>query len=82
MLFVVRNGGIPHHGHHVGENNTRPLILVGIYEHAQTLELVCGAEDWASCTPLLGEPDGHAVTVEVALAMNLEFNFDLRLVQL
>lgn len=77
MRLIV--GGLPvaHHSHNVGKRDTRSVILVGIDEDAQTLELVCRSEDRALCGALLGEPEGEAIAVQVALAVDFEFELDL-----
>lgn len=77
MSFVVRCLAIAHHSHNVREYYSGPAVLVGVEEYAQPLETICRAEDWSGCGALLGEPHGHAICMEVSLAMDFEFNLDL-----
>lgn len=75
--LVVGGRAVAHHGHDVGEGNAGAVVLVCVDEDTETLEAVGGAEDRALGGALLGEPEGEAIAVEVALAVNLEFKFDL-----
>ena len=82
MVFVVGHGSVSHHGHYVGEYDTGSLVLVCIDEDTEAFELVGGAEDRARGSALFGKPDGHAIAMEVALAVDLEFHFNLLVSQL
>lgn len=82
VVFVVRDGSISHHGHYVGKYDTRSLVLVCIDKDTEAFELVGGAEDRTRGSALFGKPDGHAIAVEVALAVDLEFHFNLLVSQL
>lgn len=77
MRLIVGGLAVTHHGHDIGERDTRAVVLVGIEEDAETLETVCRTEDRTLCGALLGEPKREAITVQVAIAVNLEFQFDL-----
>ncbi len=77
VVLVVWRVSITVHSHDVGEYGAGTVVLVGIEEEAETLELVCMAEDVSWLRALLGEPHGEAVTVEVALAVDLELEYDL-----
>lgn len=63
--------------HDVGEDGSGAVVLVGIDEDAEALELVYGAKDRTGHCSLLGEPHGKAVSVQVTFAVELEFDFDL-----
>ncbi len=82
VVFVVCDGGISQHGHYVGKYDTGSLVLVCIDKDTEAFELVGGAEDGARGAALFGKPDGHAIAVEVALAVDLEFHFNLLVSQL
>lgn len=77
MRLVVRRLPVTHHGHDVGKRRAGAVILVGIEEDTQALKFVCGTKDRALCGTLLGEPEGEAIAVQVALAVDCEFEFDL-----
>lgn len=78
VAFVVGSVAIADHGHYVGEDSARTIVLVGVKEDTETFEFVNGAEDVALDAALFGEPHGEPITVKVALTMDLEFDFDLR----
>lgn len=82
MCLIV--GGLPvaHHGHNVGERNAGAVVLVGVNEDTQALELVCRPEDRPLCGALLGEPEGEAIAMQGALAVDLELKFNLYSVSL
>jgi hypothetical protein len=65
------------HGHDVGEHGAGAVVLVGIEEDTEAVELVHGAKDIAGSSTFLGEPHGKAVAEEVPLTMNLELDCDL-----
>lgn len=77
VRLVVGGLAVTHHGHDVGERDTGAVVLVGIEEDTETLETVCRTEDRALRGALLGEPKREAITVQVAIAVDLEFQFDL-----
>lgn len=78
MRLVVRGLSVAHHGHDIRERDTRTVVLVGIEENTETLELVCRSEDGTLRGALLGEPESEAIAVQVALAVELKLQFDLR----
>jgi hypothetical protein len=78
VVLVVDGLAVAVHGHDVGEDGAGAVVLVRVDEDAQALELVGVAKDGPWLRALLGEPHGEAVAVEVALAMDLEFDRDLR----
>ena len=77
VVLVVGRLAVAVHGHDVGEDGARAVVLVRVDEDAQALELVGMAKDRPWLRALLGEPHGEAVAVEVALAMDLELDGDL-----
>jgi hypothetical protein len=77
VVLVVWCVSITVHSHDVGEYGAGTVVLVGIEEEAETLELVRMAEDVSWLCALLCEPHGEAVTVKVALAVDLELEYDL-----
>lgn len=77
VVFVVGSLSIADHGHYVGEDGAGSVVFVGVEEDSEAFEFVDGAEDVALGGALFGEPHGESVTVEVALAVNFEFDFDL-----
>lgn len=77
VVLVIRCLSIAIHGHDVWEHRARAVVLVRIDEDAEALKLVGVAKYRPRLRALLGEPHGEAVAVEVALAMDLEFNRDL-----
>ena len=77
MILIVAYGGVTHHGHDIREYDARSVVFIGVDEDAKAVEFVYGAEDGTGGGALLGEPDGHAVAVEVSRTVNFELNFDL-----
>lgn len=75
--LVVCCVSITVHSHDIGKHGTGAVVLVGIEEDAETLELVCMAENISRLRTLLGEPHGEAVAIEIALTVDLEFEYDL-----
>lgn len=82
MVFVVCDGRVSYHGHYVGKYDAGSLVFVCIDKNTEAFEVVGGAEDRARGSALFGKPDGHAVAVEVALAVDLELHFNLLVSQL
>lgn len=77
MVFVVGDGCVADHGHDVRKDDAGALVLVRVDEDTEAFKPVHGAEDGADLCALLREPDGHAVAVQAALAVDLELDFDL-----
>jgi hypothetical protein len=77
VCLVVGSLSVTHHSHDVGERHARAVVLVGVDEDSETLESVSRAEDRALGGALLGEPHSEAIAVQVALAVDLEFQLDL-----
>jgi hypothetical protein len=77
VVLVVRRVSIAIHGHDIGEDGSRTVVLVGIEEDAESLKLVSVTENRARLCTLLGEPHGEAIAVEVALSVDLEVDNDL-----
>ena len=77
VVLVIGRVAVTAHGHDVGEHSTRAVVLVRVDEEPETLELVGVAKDRPRLRALLGEPHGKAIAVEVALAVDLEFDNDL-----
>lgn len=77
VVLVVRDRCVPQHSHHIREDDARPLVFVRVDEDTEAFEIVDGAEDGAGLGSLLGEPDCHAIAVQVALAVDFEFDFNL-----
>lgn len=75
-ILIVGSLSVAHHGHHVGENRARAVVLVRIYENAKALKVVDAAKNWSRLRACLGDPHGEAVAEELVLAVNLEFDFD------
>ena len=76
-ILVVGCLAISQHCHYVGELRARTVVLVGIEEDPETFKVVHRAEDGASQRTLFGNPYCHAIAMEVALAFNLELDFQL-----
>lgn len=79
MIFVVFDGGVPHHGHDIRKHYPRSLVLVRIDKDSKAFEVVGRAKDSSGCCSLFGEPDGHPIAVEIPLAVDLELDFYLLL---
>lgn len=77
MRLVVRRLAVTHHGHDIWERSTRAVVFVRVEENSQAFKVVCRPKDGTLGCALLGEPQGEAISVQVAGAMDLEFNFDL-----
>ena len=77
VVLVVWRVSITVHGHDVWEHGTGAVVLVGIEEETEALELVGMAEDVSWLRALLGEPHGKAITIEVSLSVDLELECDL-----
>jgi hypothetical protein len=75
--FVVRGASVTNHGHDVWEDDARAVVLVGVDEDTEAFEVVGTAKDGAGLGALTSEPHGHAVAVKVAVAMNVELDFNL-----
>lgn len=77
VALVVRLMAIAIHGHNVWEDDTGAVVLVGIDKDAQSFEAVSVSKDVALLAALSCDPHGEAVTVELVLARDLKFNFNL-----
>jgi hypothetical protein len=77
IVLIVDSLSVAIHGHNVGEHSAWSVVLVRVEEDTETLELVRVAEYIAGLCALLGEPHGETITVEVALAMDLELKENL-----
>ncbi len=76
-VLVIRCLAIADHGHDVGEDNTRPVVLVRVEEDAEALKLVGAAKYGADFPALFCDPHGEAVAIELVLSMDLEFHLNL-----
>lgn len=76
--LVVWSLSIPKRGHDVGEHGARTVVFVGIDEDAEAFVLVYGAKNRTRSRALAGKPHRHAIPVEIALAVDVELDFDLR----
>ena len=76
-VLVVLGLAITVHGHDVWEHGARAVVLVCVNEDTEALEVVGVTKDGSWLRALLGEPHGEAVAVEIALAMDLEFDRNL-----
>ena len=77
VVLVVLGLAVTVHGHDVREHCAGAVVLVGVDEDTEALEVVGVAKDRSWLRALLGEPHGKAVAVEVALTMDLELESDL-----
>lgn len=77
IVLVIFCVSIAVHSHYVRKDGSRSVVLVGIEEYAQTLELVLKSKNLPALCALLGEPHSKTVTVEVALSMDLKLDQDL-----
>jgi hypothetical protein len=77
IVLIVDSLSVAIHRHNVREHSARSVVLVRVEEDTKAFELVCVAEDVAWLCALLGEPHGEAIAVEVALAMDFEFEENL-----
>lgn len=82
MRLVVRGLAVTHHGHNIWKRHAGTVVLVGIEENTQTLELVRGSKHGALGTALLGEPEGETITMQVTAAMDLELELNLEACEL
>ena len=78
VVLIVRGLAVAVHGHDVREYGAWSVVLIRVEKETESLELVGVAEDVAWLCALLGEPHGEAIAVEVALAGDLELEFNLR----
>ena len=76
VALVVLGLAVADHGHDVGEDDAGTVVLVGVEEDAQALELVPHAEYRSFLHAGLCNPESHAITKESAGAMDLEFELD------
>jgi hypothetical protein len=77
VVLIIHGRPIAIHSHDIGENSSWSVVLIRVEEETESLELVGVAKDIARLCALLGEPHGEAVAIEIALAMDLELEFDL-----
>jgi hypothetical protein len=77
VVLIIRRVAVTLHSHNVRKHSAWAVVLVGIEEEAEALELVCVTEDVSWLRALLGEPHCEAVAVEVALSVDLELESDL-----
>jgi hypothetical protein len=77
VVLIIRSLAVAVHGHDVGEDGAWSVVLVGIKEETESLKLVRVAKHIAWLPALLCEPHCEAVAVEVALALDLELEFNL-----
>lgn len=77
VVFIVCFGAVSEHGRDVREHGPWAMVLIRVDEDSKAFEIVFMAEDLAGCCAAFGYPYGHAIAVEVALAMNLEFDLNL-----
>lgn len=76
-VLVVCRVSVTNHGHDVGEDHARAVVLVGIEEETQTLKFVGVAKYRANIVAPFSHPHGEAVTVKLVLAvyLKLDLNF-------
>ena len=79
IVFVVCRLTISVHGHYVGEHRARAVILIRVEENAETFKLVYMTKDVPRLGSLLSDPHGETITVEIALAVDVEFELNLLL---
>lgn len=77
VRLVVRGLSVAHHGHNVGEGGSGAVVLVGVEEDTQALEVIRRAEDRTLGGALFGEPHGKPIAVQVAVAVDFELDLDL-----
>jgi hypothetical protein len=77
IVLVVCRVTVTVHSHDVREYGAWSVVLVRVEEETKTLEFVRVAKDIAWLASLLGEPHGKAISIQIALAANLELEFDL-----
>lgn len=75
--LIIYGIAVTHHGHYVREYCPRPVVLVGVEEHAKSFEFVRKPKHWPWRGTLFGQPQREPVTEQIALATNLEFHFNL-----
>ncbi|KAI6755059.1 hypothetical protein HG531_004165 [Fusarium graminearum] len=66
--LVVRGLAITIHGHNIGEDDTGTVVLVGINEDSEALEVVGSAKDSSLLRTLAGNPHSKTVAIELVLA--------------
>jgi hypothetical protein len=75
--LVIGSVSITLHSHDIGKHNTRSVVLVRVEEDTQTLEFILVAKHGTLLCSVGCHPHGEAITEEVALAIDVEFNLDL-----
>lgn len=68
VVLVVGSVSVAKHGHDVGEDNTRAVVLVRVDKDSEAFESISRAKDRAHLTTLLGDPHGEAIAVELVLS--------------
>lgn len=76
VTLVVLGLAVSDHGHDVGEDDAGAVVLVGVEENTQALELVPHAKHRSLFHAGLCDPESHAIAEESAGAMDLEFELD------
>lgn len=74
--LVVWCLSVAEHGHDIGEDDARSIVLVRVHEDAETLKVVRVPKNIALHATLAGHPHSEAIAVQLVLARDLEFNFD------
>lgn len=77
VSLVVFGLAVADHGHDVGEDDARAVVLVCVEEDSETLKLIFHAEDRSLLHAGLGDPECHAIAKQSARAVDLEFKFHL-----
>ena len=77
VALVVLGVAVAKHGHDIGEDDAGAVVLVRVYKDAQSLKVVRVSKNVARLAALAGDPHGEAITVQLVLARNSEFDFYL-----
>jgi hypothetical protein len=77
MRLIIGSLTVSKHGHDIRKHNPRPVILVRVKKEAQAFKLVLRTKDGTLLSSVLGHPHGKAITKQVSLTVDGEFDFNL-----
>lgn len=77
MRLVVGSLAIAHHSHDIWERRAGTVVLVGVEEDSEALEVIRRSKNRTRHGALFGKPHREPITVQITLPVNLEFNLDL-----
>jgi hypothetical protein len=77
MSLIIRSMSITKHSHDIRKHNPGPIILVRIKKDTQPFELILVSKHRTLLCSVCSHPHGKPITKQVALAIDVEFNFNL-----